>query len=45
MTMKVRKLIKRLYDSIIKHRKDKEEKIYRKITKKSLKGKKTHVVQ
>lgn len=42
--MKVRKLIKKLYVAIIRHRKDKEQSLYRKITKKSLKGKKTHVV-
>lgn len=43
--MKVRKLIKKLYLAIAQHRRNKEAKIYRKITKKSLKHKNTYVVQ
>lgn len=43
--MKVRKLIKKMYEAIVQHKEKKEEKIYKKITKKSLKGKKTQVVQ
>lgn len=43
--MKVRKLIKRLYEAIIQRKLKKEKKIYNKITKKSLKGKKTHAVK
>lgn len=43
--MKTRKLIKKYFKSIIKDRKKKIELIYRKITKKSLKGKTTQVIQ
>lgn len=43
--MKVRKLIKKYYKSIVAQRKKKIKEIYKKITKKSLKGKKTQAVQ
>jgi hypothetical protein len=43
--MKVRKLIKKLYLAILRHQRDKEVKIYKKLTKKSLKGKKTYAVK
>jgi hemerythrin superfamily protein len=42
--MKTRKLIRRLYKAIVKHNLAKEAKIYRKLLKKSLKGKNTSVV-
>jgi hypothetical protein len=43
--MKTKKLIKKYYKSIVGHRKKKIEKFYRLITKKSLKGKHTEVIQ
>jgi len=43
--MKVRALIKRHFSAIIKGKKDLAEKLYRKITKKSLQHKKTHAVK
>jgi len=43
--MKVNKLIKKLYKAIIDHDVVKESKLYKKITKKSLKHKNTHVVK
>lgn len=44
-TMKVRKLIKKYYKSILAKRKKRIAEIYKKITKKSLKGKNTQAVQ
>ena len=43
--MKTKKLIKKYFKSIISKRKKKIAQIYKKITKKSLKGKKTQVIQ
>jgi len=43
--MKTKELIKKYYKSIVGHRKKKIEKLYRKITEKSLKGKHTEVIQ
>lgn len=43
--MKTKKLIKKYFKSIIAKRKKKIAQIYKKITKKSLKGKKTQVIQ
>ena len=43
--MKVRKLVKKLYYAIIEKRRKKEKDLQRAILKKSLKGKKTQVVQ
>jgi hypothetical protein len=43
--MKIRKLIKKYYKSIVAKRKKKIQEIYKKITKKSLKGKKTQAIQ
>lgn len=43
--MKVKRLIKKYYKSIVGHRKKKIEKYYKQITKKSLKGKKTQAIQ
>lgn len=43
--MKVPKLIMKLYKAIIEKRKDKQLELQRKITKKSLKGKKTQAVK
>jgi hypothetical protein len=43
--MKVKNLIKKLYSSIINGHKDLEKKIYEKITRKSLKHKRTHAVK
>lgn len=42
--MKVRKLVKRLYKAIRNHKLEKEKKIYMRLLKKSVKGKKTQVV-
>lgn len=43
--MKVIRLAKNLYKAIIEKRKKKEKQLQRKILKKSLKGKRTHMVQ
>lgn len=43
--MKTIKLIKKYYKSIIAKRKKKIAEIYKKITKKSLKGKRTHAIK
>ena len=43
--MKTKKLIKKYYKSILGKRKKKMEEIYRKIIKKSLKGKRTQAIQ
>jgi hypothetical protein len=43
--MKVKKLIKKLYKAIVLHNLEKERKIYKKITKKSLKHKHTEAVR
>jgi transcription termination factor NusB len=43
--MKVKELIKKLYSAILNKQEDLQEKIYRKITKKSLKGKNTQAVR
>ena len=43
--MKVRKLIKKLYQAIILRDKEQQSELYRKITLKSLKKKKTQAVQ
>lgn len=43
--MKVKKLIEKYFKAIFEHNPDKEQKLYEKITKKSLKGKKTQRVK
>jgi len=43
--MKVKKLIKEHYKAIIERNKEKQQEIYQKITKKSLKHKKTFAVK
>jgi len=43
--MKVKKLIKKIYGAILVHNLKKEKKLYKKLLKKSLKGKHTEVVQ
>jgi hypothetical protein len=43
--MKVKKLIKKLYKAIVLHNLKRERKIYKKITKKSLKHKHTEAIQ
>lgn len=43
--MKIRKFIKQMYKAILEHKINKEVKLYKKITKKSLKHKHTEVVQ
>ena len=43
--MKIRKLVKQMYKAIIQRKADKEAKLYKKITKKSLKHKHTEAVQ
>jgi len=43
--MKTKNLIKKLYKAIIEDNKERVAKLYRKITKKSLKHKKTHAVK
>jgi len=43
--MKVKTLIQQLYEAIILKDTEKQKEIYAKITKKSLKHKKTHAVQ
>jgi hypothetical protein len=43
--MKTKNVIKKLYKAIIEDNKERVAKLYRKVTKKSLKHKKTHVVK
>lgn len=43
--MKVRKLLKRLYGAILRKDKKAEKQLYAEATQKSLKGKKTQVIQ
>lgn len=43
--MKTKKLLKKLYGSCVAHDKDREKKFWKKLLKKSLKGKKTHAVK
>jgi hypothetical protein len=43
--MKTKSLIKKLYEAIVTDNKERVVKLYRKVTKKSLKHKKTHVVK
>jgi len=43
--MKVKELIQKYFEAIFKQNPEKEAKLYKKITKKSLKGKKTHRVK
>jgi len=43
--MKVKKLIRKMYKAILVHNLTKEKKLYRKLLKKSLKGKHTEVVR
>jgi hypothetical protein len=43
--MKVRKLIQKYFKAIFDNNPEKEEKMYEKITKKSLKGKKTQRIK
>ena len=43
--MKVKELIQKYFKAIFKQNPEKEAKLYKKITKKSLKGKKTHRVK
>lgn len=43
--MKVKKLIQKYFKAIFEHNPEKEEKFYEKITKKSLKGKKTQRIK
>jgi len=43
--MKVKELIKKYFEAIFKQNPEKEAKLYKKITKKSLKGKKTQRIK
>ena len=43
--MKVKKLVRKLYKAILVHNLIKEKKLYKKLLKKSLKGKHTEVVR
>ena len=43
--MKVKKLIKKMYGAILVHNLKREKKLYKKLLKKSLKGKNTTVVR
>ena len=43
--MKLKKVIKKYFEAIFKHNPDKEQEMYEKITKKSLKGKKTQRIR
>lgn len=43
--MKVRKLVKKYYEAIIKGNIDKQRRLWRKLLKKSLEGKKTHTIK
>ena len=42
-TMKVKELLKKLYEACVTHDKDAEKKFEKKLLKKSLKHKKTHI--
>jgi len=42
-TMKVKELLKKLYEACVTHDKDSEKKFEKKLLKKSLKHKKTHI--
>jgi len=43
--MKVKKLIKKMYEAIVRNDKDEEQRLWLKALKKSLKHKKTHVIK
>lgn len=45
MRMKIKKVIQKYFDAIFKKDPEVEQKMYKKITKKSLKGKKTQVIK
>jgi hypothetical protein len=43
--MKVKELIKKMYKACVKHKPKKEEKLWKKAIKKSLKHKRTQIIQ